>query len=75
MLASRLMVLNETVDHLYTLSEILLDEVDERAVASHQLRAQRRRCKEALQTMRVLIPKLEAVRNTSVVTIDQPRVS
>lgn len=75
MLASPLMVLNETLDHLQTLSEILLDEVDGRVVASRQLTAERRLCKEALQTMRVLIPKLEAVRGTSVVkTVDQPRV-
>lgn len=75
MLASPLTVINETLDHLQTLSEFLLDEVDERVIASHQLTAQRRLCKEALQTIRVLIPKLEAVRSTNVVAAsDEPHV-
>ena len=75
MLASPLSVINETLDHLQTLSEFLLDEVDERAIISHQLTTERRLCKEALQTIRVLIPKLEAVRTTTVVgASDHPRV-
>lgn len=75
MLASPLSVINETLDHLQTLSEFLLDEVDERVIASHQLTTERRLCKEALQTIRVLIPKLEAVRSTNVVAaMDCPRV-
>jgi hypothetical protein len=45
----------------------LLDEVDEGVITSHQLTTERRLCKEALQTIRVLIPKLEAVRSTNVV--------
>ena len=75
MLASPLSVINETLDHLRTISEFLLDEVDERVITSHQLTTERRLCKEALQTVRVLIPKLEAVRSTSVVaTTDRPPV-
>ncbi len=75
MLASPLSVINETLDHLQTLSEFLLDEVDERVITSHQLTTERRLCKEALQTIRVLIPKLEAVRSTTVVgASDHPRV-
>jgi hypothetical protein len=74
-LASPLSVINETLDHLQTLSEFLLDEVDERVITSHQLTTERRLCKEALQTIRVLIPKLEAVRSTSaVVAMDHPHV-
>jgi hypothetical protein len=73
MLASPLSVINETLGHLQTLSEFLLDEVDERFISSHQLSTERRLCKEALQTIRVLIPKLEAVRSTNVVvTLDRP---
>ena len=75
MLASPLSVINETLDRLQTLSEFLLDEVDERAITSHQLTTERRLCKEALQTIRVLMPKLEAVRSTTVVAaVDHPRV-
>lgn len=75
MLESPLAVINETLDHLQTLSEFLLDEVDERVIATHQLTTERRLCKEALQTIRVLIPKLQAVRSTNVVgAIDGPRV-
>ena len=75
MLASPLSVINETLNHLQALSEFLLDEVDERVITSHQLTTERRLCKEALQTIRVLIPKLEAVRSTTAVAAsDHPRV-
>ncbi len=75
MLASPLTVINETLDSLQTLSEFLLDEVDERVITSQQLTTERRLCKEALQTIRVLIPKLEAVRRTNVVAaVDSPRL-
>ena len=75
MLASPLSVINETLDRLQTLSEFLLDEVDERVISSQQLTAERRLCKEALQTIRVLMPKLKAVRSTTVVgAVDHPRV-
>lgn len=75
MLASPLSAINETLDHLQTLSEFLLDEVDDRVITSHQLTTERRICKEALQTIRVLIPKLQAVRSTNVVSAtDHPRV-
>ena len=75
MLATPLSTVNETLDHLRTLSELLLNEVDGCAVTSNQLATERRLCKDALQTIRVLIPKLESVRSTSVVaTIDHPRV-
>jgi len=74
-LTSPLSVINKTLDHLQTLSEFLLDEVDERVITSHQLTTERRICKEALQTIRVLIPKLEAVCSTNVVSAtDHPRV-
>jgi hypothetical protein len=74
-LASPLSVINDTLDRLHTLSQFLLDEVDERVITSHQLTTERRLCKEALQTIRVLIPKLEAVRSTNVVVaIDHPGV-
>jgi hypothetical protein len=74
-LATPLSVINDTLDRLHTLSQFLLDEADERVITSHQLTTERRLCKEALQTIRVLIPKLEAVRSTNVfVAIDHQRV-
>lgn len=73
-LASPLSVINDTIDRLHTLSQFLLDEVDARAITTHQLTTERRLCKEALQTIKVLIPKLEAVRSTNVAgTMDHPR--
>jgi hypothetical protein len=67
-LSSPLSVIDDTLDHLRTLSQLLIDDVGERVVTSHQLAAERRLCKEALQTITVLIPKLEAVRRTNVPT-------
>ena len=66
MLTSPLTVINETLEHLHGLSELLLDEVKGCAARTPQLTIESRLCKEALQTIRVLIPKLEAVRSTQV---------
>jgi hypothetical protein len=74
-LSSPLSVINDTLDRLHMLSQFLLDEVDERVITSPQLTTERRLCKEALQTIKVLIPKLEAVRSTNVVVAtDHPRL-
>ena len=72
MIASPLCIINQTLSHLQSLSEFLHDEVDERVITPQQLTAERRLCKEALQTIRVLIPKLQAVRSTNVVATDRP---
>jgi hypothetical protein len=73
-LTSPLTVIDETLDHLQTLSEFLFDEVDERVVHYRDLTNERRLCKETLQTIRVLIPKLQAVRITGVAGgIEPPR--
>lgn len=68
MLASPLTIINETLEHLHGLRERLLDEVKGCAARTPQLTIKSRLCKEALQTIRVLIPKLEAVRSTQVVS-------
>lgn len=66
MLDNPLAVINETLEHLHGLSERLLDEVKGCAARAPELTVESRLCKEALQTIRVLIPKLEAVRSTQV---------
>ena len=53
---------DETLEHLETLSVYLADEVDERTHDQSQLPPDARRCKEALLTIRVLIPKLREAR-------------
>jgi hypothetical protein len=66
MLNSPLAVINETLEHLHGLSELLLDELEGCVARTSELTMESRLCKEALQTIRVLIPKLEAVRSTQV---------
>lgn len=56
----------QTIDNLESVAAYLRDEVDER-VRSRQLTDEERRCKEALLTLSVLVPKLRAVQ------IDQVR--
>jgi hypothetical protein len=53
---------DETLEHLETLSVYLADEVDERTHEQSQLTPDARRCKEALLTIKVLIPKLRDAR-------------
>jgi hypothetical protein len=75
MLDSPLTVVNDTLEHLHGLSELLMDEVKGCAARAPQLTLESRLCKEALQTIRVLSPKLEAVRSTQVAGApDNPRI-
>ena len=60
MFISPLSLIDRTIDHLESLSELLADEVDERM--RKEPKPQRRLCKEALLTIGVLLPKLKAVR-------------
>jgi hypothetical protein len=74
MLNSPLTEINETLEHLHGLSELLLDGVNGCVTRASDLTIESRLSKEALQTIRVLIPKLEAVRSTKVATaLDQLR--
>ena len=66
MLDSPLTVINETLEHLHGLRQLLLNEVKGSAARHQELTVESRLCKEALQTIRVLITKLEAVRITQV---------
>ena len=66
MLDSPLTVINGTLEHLHGLSELLLDEVKGCAARAPELTVESRLCKEALQTIRVLVPKLEAVGGTQI---------
>ena len=53
---------DETLDRLETLSVYLADETDERTHDLALLSPEARRCKEALLTIKVLIPKLRQAR-------------
>jgi hypothetical protein len=54
-------LLEQTIDTLQTLAAYLEDEVDERTRPAASLSPEARRCKEALLTINVLIPKLRSV--------------
>ena len=57
-----LTVIDHTLEDLEMLSTFLSDEVDERMHDPDELTPQARKCKEALMTIRVLMPKLRDVR-------------
>jgi hypothetical protein len=59
-------LIDDTIDKLETLSGYLSDEVENRAAASRQLTSEARACKEALQTIRILIPKLHRARSVQI---------
>jgi hypothetical protein len=54
-------LMHQTIDDLQTLAAYLEDEVDERTHDHEKLTPEGRRCKEALMTINVLLPKLRAV--------------
>lgn len=64
-----LQLIDETIDHLQTLAAHFEDETSERLTNAQTLSADAKRCKEALLTINVLIPKLRAAR------IAQPRLN
>jgi hypothetical protein len=57
-----LTVLDGTIENLELLSAFLSDEIDERTHDPDTLTPQARKYKEALQTIKVLMPKLREVR-------------
>lgn len=63
-----LQLIDETIDHLQTLAAHFEDETSE-SLANASLSPDAKRCKEALLTINVLIPKLRAAR------IAQPRLN
>jgi hypothetical protein len=64
MFVTPLTLIDRTIEHLETLTELLADEVDERL--RNELKPEGKLCKEALLTISVLLPKLKAVRCTPV---------
>ncbi len=64
MFVTPLTLIDRTIEHLETLTELLADEVDERLRS--ELKPEGKLCKEALLTISVLLPKLRAVRCTPV---------
>jgi hypothetical protein len=57
-----LTVLDGTLESLELLSAFLSDEIDERMHDPDTLTPQARKCREALLTIKVLLPKLREVR-------------
>jgi len=57
-----LQLIDETIDHLQTLAAHFEDETSDGLANSGALSPDAKRCKEALQTINVLIPKLRAAR-------------
>jgi hypothetical protein len=57
-----LQLIDQTIDHLQTLAAHFEDETNEGLSSSAPLSPDARRCKEALLTITVLIPKLRAAR-------------
>jgi hypothetical protein len=57
-----LTVIDATIENLELLSAFLSDEIDERTHDPDTLTPQSRKCKEALQAIKVLMPRLREVR-------------
>jgi len=54
----------ETIDKLETVATYFADEVDERVLAADKLSVEALAAKEALQTIRILIPKLRTAQGS-----------
>jgi hypothetical protein len=57
-----LQLIDQTIDHLQTLAAHFEDETSEGLSSAAPLSPDAKRCKEALMTINVLIPKLRAAR-------------
>lgn len=57
-------LIGETIDKLETVSAYFADEIQERVSTAGQLPVQALAAKEALQTIKVLIPKLRTAQGT-----------
>ncbi len=64
MFVTPLTLIDRTIEHLETLTQLLADEVEERLRS--ELKPEGKLCKETLLTISVLLPKLKAVRCTPV---------
>ena len=64
-----LQLIDQTIDHLQTLAAHFEDETSEGLASAAPLSPDAKRCKEALLTINVLIPKLRAAR------MAQPRLN
>jgi hypothetical protein len=57
-------LIGETIAQLETISAFFADEIDERIRAADKLPVEALAAKEALQTIRILIPKLRTAQDT-----------
>ncbi len=71
MLRDPLTLIDQSIENLRTLVELFADEAGERLPAA-PMTPEARLCKEAALTIRVLLPKLQAARQTQV-TASLPR--
>lgn len=55
-------LIDQSIENLATLAELFADESGERLAIAPPLSSRARMCKEAAQTIRVLLPKLQAAR-------------
>ena len=61
----------ETIDKLETVASFFADEVDERVLAPDKLSVEALAAKEALQTIKILIPKLRTAQGSLAVASTQ----
>jgi hypothetical protein len=64
-------LISETIDQLETLSAYFADEIDERIRAADSLTVEALAAKEALQTIKILIPKLRTAHGSLAVSSAQ----
>jgi hypothetical protein len=57
-------LIGETIDQLETISAYFADEIDERIRAADKLPVEALAAKEALQTIKILIPKLRTAQGS-----------
>ena len=57
-------LIGETIDKLEMISAYFADEVDERVLPAERLSVEALAAKEALQTIRILIPKLRTAQGS-----------
>jgi len=73
MFTDPLLLIDQTIDNLETLSVLFEDEVDERTHRPSELTLEAIRCRDAQRVIALLLPKLRAAR-ASQVSYPGPRV-
>lgn len=66
MFTDPVVLIDQTIDNLETLTALFQDETDTRTNASSDLTARAQRCREAMRAIAFLLPKLRAARVTQI---------